>query len=136
MTLIEVVLAIIILAISSISIYTLQTNLFKGTFKVHNMLTRLTAMKNMFVESSKNKWHEAKTSHEVKLDAPDTTIVYNAISADKDANLKKFNHIVIEKITARWKSLFGKASNETLVALAFVPPQSNTAENKLRINNE
>jgi prepilin-type N-terminal cleavage/methylation domain-containing protein len=128
MTLIEVVLAIVILAISTISLFALQANLLRGTFKAHALIARITALQNMLVESSKHKWYEQEAGHEKKMEDPSITLVYKPQRADNASSLKQFPHMVIERVTGTWIGFSGKDAQRTVISLTFAPQPDDKVE--------
>lgn len=116
LTLIEVVLTILIVGISVTSILSLQGTLSRGVFSAHNMLERISYIKNMFVTADKDKLYTKDAPVEKKIEDPSLQISYSR----KKSPLKNFEHIIIEQVDAQWPSVLG-TRKESFITFRFEP---------------
>jgi prepilin-type N-terminal cleavage/methylation domain-containing protein len=118
-TLIEVMVAVLIMGVSVVTLMSLQGVLTRGVFSAHSVLERLPYIRNFFVEADKEGWYKNETVQKKSLEDPEMKLTYNTSRAKFKA-LMKFEHLRIEKVAAQWPSLFN-AKRETAAALRFFP---------------
>ena len=118
-TLLEAMLAVLIMGISITALLSLQGTLMRRTFSAHALFERVIAMRNYLTEADKSKFYNDQKKHEKKLEYPLTTITY--VSKKDIQALKKFPNMVLENVEAKWSGLTSKSNVIDLIALKFVP---------------
>jgi Tfp pilus assembly protein PilE len=115
LTLIEAMLAILIVGVSVTTLLSLQGVLSRGVFGAHGELLRLASITNLFVKADKDKLYSSEKSYTEKIEDPATTLTYTI------KPLKNFSHILVQKVEAQWTGILGKKRQEALVMLRFAP---------------
>ena len=125
LTLIEALIALLIISISIPIITGLQIRLLRNTSNSFNMLERITAVRNMFVQASQNKWFEKKEPVKKNID-PNLALEYKAESFNKF----RLKNLVKERINANWSNLLGANQDETYVSFSFWAKPEETKSGK------
>ena len=119
LSLIEVMLAVLILGISVTTLLSLQGILSRGVYTGHAFIIRIAHIRNYFVQADLDKLYEAEPPPKKVLIDPELTLTYRA---EKPASkgLKSYQNILIERVEASWPTVFGQR-NETFGMLRFAP---------------
>jgi prepilin-type N-terminal cleavage/methylation domain-containing protein len=104
-TLIEVIVALVILGLSVGTIFRFQGQLIRGTLNAHNLIERLPIIKNMFVQAAQEKWYDQDEPKTKKDDALSMTLVYSIKKVPETSALKAIENVRIEKVDAEWPGL-------------------------------
>lgn len=118
-TLIEVMLAIIVLGISVTTLYGLYSQLMRGIFSAHDIIERMIIMNNLLIQANKEKWYEKKEQAIKKIDDPASTINYVAEGVKKDF-CGYCENLFREEITIEWSDIFGNRE-ESFLTYQFIP---------------
>lgn len=119
LSLLEVMLAILIVGISVTSILSLQGVLSRVVFTAHAIVDRAPWIASFFVEADKDKLYQEEKEHKKTVEVPKLTMVYSAVKPTSKV-LKGYKHLMIDQIQAQWPTAFG-IHKETISMLRFVP---------------
>lgn len=122
LSLLEAMLAILIVGISVTSILTLQGVLSRGVFSAHALVDRIPYMKSMFAQADRDKFYEKQGPQEKKIEDPVTTLRYTVTTPSDAQKFKSYPHIVIEKVEAEWPSLV-RDQKEVFIMFRFYPKE-------------
>ncbi len=121
MTFIEVVLAIFIIGSLLSSLLLLQSNIVRAVWQFSSRANRILLLKNRLMQALLEQEKKEKESpKEKKVEEPKTTITYEQKKISKDSALKKFENIVIEKVSAQWQEWDTK-QKETMITFLYKP---------------
>lgn len=119
LSLIEVMLAVLIVGISVTTLLALQGKLSRGVFLAHGIVERIPFIMSYFVSAEKERLFEDQKAHKKDIQDPELAMTYSASKATS-RSLASFQHLVIEKIDASWPTVLGPR-NETFAVLRFAP---------------
>lgn len=125
LSILEVMLALLIIGVSVTALLTLQGKLSRGVFFAHALVDRIPFITSFFVFAAKDKLYLEKNSHKKVIDDPELTMTYTATKAT-DKALAPFKHIMVEKIDAQWQTIMGRRT-EQCAKLRFVPHREKKA---------
>lgn len=128
LSLLEVMLAVLIVGISVISILSLQGKLSRGVYTAHAVIDRLPFIKSFFAEASREGFYKRESGEKRVLDNPSLTLDY-AVGKPSSKTLKQYQNIVIEQVKAEWPLFLGKR-NETFGLVRFLPKASKKEASK------
>lgn len=121
-TLIEVLLALAIIALVLTPVFLTQINVYKGSTKAARMLARIFAAKTMLITSEFDLAPDARELRvEKKIDNPRTTLIYELKKVSEASALKKFKNLLNESVTMQWVDANGKKRQEKLVTFLYKP---------------
>lgn len=126
LTLIETVIAILIIGISVTALLGLQGALSRGVFASHMMVDRLMLIKNMFIKADKDKLYDKDKSYQEQIDYPPTKLTYNVQQVSNKPIFKNFPNVIIERVEAEWPGILNRQSKELLVMFRFKPKAKST----------
>lgn len=126
-TIIEAVLAILVLGASYGAIFALQTTLMRMIFNSDSIILRLMYIKNFFTKADIEKLY-LKQNLEEKIQEPELNLKYSTKQANSVKGLEQFNDTLIEKVEVNWTSRFGN-QKETFITFKF-NPRDNKSDNK------
>lgn len=127
-TLIEAVMAVLVLGISFTVIFAFQSNLLKRVFSTHDFVLRAIYIKNFFVNTDLENTYEKDINK--KIDDPALELNYTSKDVNTIKALEKFKNVLIEKSEFSWNSIFGKRK-EIFITFKFNPKeQENKSEKK------
>lgn len=118
LTLIETVLALLVIGISAITILSLQTVLSRGVFSSHAILERIYYINNLFVQADKEKLYDNEKPYEKKIDDPSLTLTYKTKKFGKIKSYS-FDNIIVEQVEAGWQDIFGMRK-ENIITFRFL----------------
>ena len=124
LSLLEVILAILIVGISVTSLLGLQGTLVRIVFSGHSLLERLGFIRSFFVIADKDNLFK-KTSQKKILEDPRLTMTYLR-KRPVSASLKRDTYLVVEQVDAEWQTPFG-LKRESLARHMFRPKKENSA---------
>jgi prepilin-type N-terminal cleavage/methylation domain-containing protein len=102
-SLIETIIALLILTVSMTALYKTQSELMMGTMFAHAYSERILAMKNYFVTADQNKWFNKQEPQKKELEEPSMTLTYKT-EKPKNAQLQPLAYLVMEKVSGSWPS--------------------------------
>lgn len=121
-TLIEVLLAMAIIALVLTPIFAIQLAVMRGNAKASQALSRIFLAKQFLVENEfQLKPDEQEKRIEKKIERPATTLIYELKRVPENSALKKFKNILIESVLMQWVDRQGKKHQERLVTLVHHP---------------
>lgn len=119
-TLIETIIAVLIIGTSITVLFGLQSLLIKGVFFSHNIVERMIYIKNIFVKAEKDELYKKKEPTIKKISDPEMTLTYQAQELKDKKEFERFRYIVQEQVKAVWGNIFTK-HQEIFVSFKFVP---------------
>lgn len=117
-SLIEVMIAVLMLAAAAASLMGLQGTLFRGISTGHSFIERLGFIRSFFVVTQKEKRFKSQEQESVHEDPP-FTLRFQA-KAPTSAGLAKQKHLVIQEVQAEWDDSFGTRV-ERFARVQFMP---------------
>jgi len=128
LSLIEVVLAILMIGISVITILSLQGTLTRGVFLSHAFIDRIAFIRSFFVEADRDKLFEDEKTHKKVIEVPQLSMTYKTIKPT-GKGLKGYKNLIIEQVEAEWPSPFGTKKETFNIVRSFptVEKKSTTA---------
>jgi len=105
LSLIEVIIAILILGIATTSLLGLQGVLIRGVFSSHALLDRIGFIRSFFVEANKYELFK-KGPLKIVLEDPLVTMSYTQ-KRPISKGLRGEDHLVVDQIDAEWPTAFG-----------------------------
>lgn len=128
LTIIETVIALLIIGISVPLITGLQIRLLRTTTNSFALLERITTVKNMFVQADLNNWFEKNEPVRKEFPEQNVTLEY------KNEGFNKFGlkNIKKETVTVKWRNLLGRNIDDKYISFFFfVKPQEAKGNNEL-----
>lgn len=125
-TLIEVMIATIIIGISITALFGLQSNLMRSIFSSHEVIQRLVIAKNMFVNADQEKYYESNETKVKKIDKPETTVEYSIDEPSEDI-ASKTQDIGEQQVQITWPAFFGR-NKLTFLSLKFISSAGQKSE--------
>lgn len=119
LSLLEVMLALLIIGISVTSILRLQAVLSRGVYASHAVIDRIPFIKSFFAEASREGFYKREKEEKRTIENPPLVLDYSVIKPSSKT-LKQFKNISIERIDAQWPLFLGKTS-ETYGLIRFIP---------------
>lgn len=118
LSLLEVMLAVLIIGVSVTTLLALQGKLSRGVFMAHALIDRIPYIAGFFVSAEKDRLYLERKSHTKKIEDPEVAMAYS-VSKPTQKSLAQFQHLLVEKIDAQWPTIMGTRS-ETFAQLRFV----------------
>lgn len=117
-TLIESVVALLIMSVAMASLFKTQGELVLGTSTIHGYVERLFLIKNYFIKARQNRWHKTTEIHKEVLDDPEVTLEYKT-QIPSQGIVQSLKNLVIERVDATWQ---GNRSTlkESLITFKFI----------------
>lgn len=122
-TLIETIIALVILGTVITTLFRFQGELLRGTFRWHATVSRISFMRNMFAMAQEEKWYTKNQTKEIKEGLRDTTLTYSFKKVSENGSLGKYKNLYTEQIQAQWSELTGTRT-DTLVGFKFYIPEA------------
>ncbi len=116
LSIIEVLLAVLIVGVSVTTLLSLQGVLSRGVYSAHALIIRLPFMRSYFVEADRDALYERTEPQKKTIEDPQTELTYSVSRKP----LKQFEHTVVEQVLAQWSMAFG-TRKETVTRVKFVP---------------
>ncbi len=126
-TLIEVVIAIALVAFVTVALLNLQGGLLKNTYRARDALRRIMLLVTFLHDQHKLILEGKEPVKEKSIDEPVTRFKYAAKRPAQGSPLGKIEDLVIEQVTAEWTDR-GQKRSEDLVYLRAKRPQSTGSE--------
>jgi prepilin-type N-terminal cleavage/methylation domain-containing protein len=121
-TLIEVLLAMAIIALVLTPIFSIQLAVMRGNSRASQALSRIFLAKQFLVENEfQLKPAEQEKKIEKKIEKPATTLIYALKRIPENSALKKFKDVLIESVLMQWVDRQGKKRQERLVTFVYQP---------------
>ncbi len=127
LSLLEAMIAILIVGISVTSLLSLQGVLSRAVFGAHGIIDRIPYIKSMFVQADRDKLYEKEGIQERKIEDPVTTLRYSVAAPTDAQKFKAYPHLVIEHVEAQWPGLLGD-QKETFTMFRFYPKEKERTE--------
>lgn len=118
-SLIEVVIAVLMLGIATTSLLGLQGALLRGVFSAHLVLDRLSFIGSYFTEIEKEQLIQKNVSHTKRIDDPSLSLTF-ALKKTTSSGLSSHVHLIVEQVDAEWPTPFG-VRKESFARLRFRP---------------
>lgn len=118
LSIVEVMLAILVIGITVTSLLSLQGVLSRGIFSAHAFVDRIGYIKGFFVEVDRDKAYEEEKPQKKNIDTPKLTMTYT-IGKPTGKALASYQMLEIEKIEAQYPTVFGNRT-ETFARFRFV----------------
>lgn len=118
-SLIEVIIALLILGISSTVIFTMQHSMSRGVIRAHNLLDGLFLTKNLLTKIDEQQLSYKKDIKE-EIKQPPTTLTYQSLKPTAESALAPLHNLVLEQTGAHWQTIEG-VQKITVVSLRFIP---------------
>lgn len=99
-SLIEVIIALAMISIIVITCLNVQSRIVTTTTRNTQLITRIAAIKELFITADQQQFIEKKSSHTISLAAPAPEITYSAKPVPKDSALSKIPQLFTETVTA------------------------------------
>lgn len=125
LSLLEVMLAVLIIGVSVTTLLALQGKLSRGVFMAHALIDRLPFIAGFFASAEKDKLYLEQKSHKKTIEEPELTMTYS-VSKPVSKSLANYKHLVVEKIDSQWPTVMG-IRTETLAQLKCVPRHEKSA---------
>ncbi|MBA3752207.1 hypothetical protein H0X06_05470 [Candidatus Dependentiae bacterium] len=119
LSLVEVLIAVLMLGISVTTLFSLQGVLSRGVFTAHALIDRIPYIRSFFVEIDRDQLFKRETVKSKTIEHPSLRMNYS-IGAVADKSLTALKQLRLEKIEAEWPTPFG-VKKETVARLRFVP---------------
>ena len=120
-SLIEAIIALLVLSILLGSIFTFQSQLIRGVFRAHGIIEHIPLIKNAFVAVERDKLYSKEGAVKIEDKEKDAEIIYQLSKISQESVLANIKNLKKETITARWPSLLTTAEIE-MVAFRFTLP--------------
>ncbi len=124
LSLVEVLIAVLMLGISVTTLLSLQGVISRGVFSVHATIDRIPYIRGFFIEADRDKLFKKDAPQTKKIENPDTRLRYSAETA-LPKSLSAYKQLRLERVEAEWSTGFG-TSKETFARLRFVPQAEGT----------
>lgn len=119
LSLLEVMVAVLIVGMSVTSLLILQGKLSRGVFTAHALIDRIPFIGSFFASADRDKLYLNKKQHKKMNDDPELTMTYS-VSKPTSKPLASFSHLMVEKIDAQWPTVIGNRT-ETFAQLRCIP---------------
>lgn len=119
LSLVEVLVAVLIVGISVTTILSLQGVLSRGVFSVHATINRMPFIRSLFAEADRDKLFKNDDSHVKTIEHPAVRLTYS-LEAKLPKSLSAFKQLKLEKVEADWSTGFGTCK-QVFTRLRFVP---------------
>jgi hypothetical protein len=116
---VEVMAAVLIMAVAATTLLGLQGVLVRGVFSAHSVIERLGFIQSYVVIAQKDRLYE-KTGPQTKvIEYPALTMVYQEKSLTAKS-LTKHTHLVVDQVDAEWPSPY-RSRRDTFALIKFRP---------------
>lgn len=123
LSIIEVLLAVLMVGVSVTTLLSLQGVLSRGVYSAHAFIIRLPFIRSYFVEADRDGLYERTEPQKKTIEDPEMELTYTVSRKP----LKQFEHTVVEQVAAQWSMAFG-ARKETVTRIKFVPGKERKKE--------
>lgn len=118
-SLVEVIIAVLMLSVATSSLLGLQGALLRGVFSAHLILDRLSFIGSYFVEVEKEQLLASGSTHKKRIEDPSLSMEFS-LKKVTAKGLSSHEHLVMEQIDAEWPTPFG-SRKESFARLQFRP---------------
>ncbi len=118
-SLLEVILAVLIVGVSVPVLLSLQGVLSRGVSTTHALIERIPYIRSYFVEADKEKLYESGRSYKKVIEDPSLTMTYSA-SKPTSRKLRDFENLLLERVEAQWTTILGTRTETFTKARFFV----------------
>ena len=125
LSILEVMLAVLMLGVSVTTILGLQAILSRGVYTAHAFVDRIGFITTFFTEAERDRFFQEEGAQKRQIDFPPLSMEYS-VSSSKAKSLKNFQKVIVEQIDAQWPTVFGQRK-ETFGMLRFVPGKKDEA---------
>lgn len=125
-SLIEAIIALLILAVLLGSIFTFQSQLIRGVFRAHDIIEQLPVIKNALIAAERDQLYTKDGEQKIDDKDSNTTIIYKSTKIPESSSLASIKNLKKETIVAQWPSLLTAGEIE-LVGFRFSLPSSGKA---------
>lgn len=119
LSLVEVLIAVLMLGIATTSLLSLQGVLVRGVFSAHALIDRLGFIRSFFVEVDKDRLFATGTPPKKVIEDPVLTMNYSQRKLASKA-LASHTYLVVEHIEAQWPTPLG-SRKDSFARLTFRP---------------
>ncbi len=120
-SLIEVIIALLIMGLSIGTIFRFQSQLMIGTMQSHGFFERLPTIKNMFARAQENTWYESPVPIVVKDEPTDTQLTYE-VKKLATGSLAALPNLMLEQVHAEWPGYLAPRTAELITFRFNLPP--------------
>jgi prepilin-type N-terminal cleavage/methylation domain-containing protein len=117
-SLIETLVALLIIGVVVGGLFKLQGQLYRGTFSAHALFERLPIMRNAFVRADQEEWYTKSKSKHYTDEGPQTNITYKFEKLSDKSTFKKIKNLYSEQVDMQWPELKGP-KKEIFVSYRF-----------------
>ena len=121
LSLVEVLIAVLMLGISVTTLLALQAALSRGVFSVHATIDRIPLIRNFFIEVDRDKLFKETAPQIKNIEQPQMRLTYSS-KATLPKSLSSYKQLYLEKVEAEWSTGFGTCK-ETFARIRFVPQE-------------
>jgi len=129
-SLIEAIVALLIIGVVVGSLFKLQGQLFRGTFTAHALYERIAVIRNAFVRADQEEWYTKSKTKEYKDEGPSTKITYSFAKVSEQSAFKKIKNLYSERIDAEWPELRGTHKDTFISFRFYIEPESQKSGEK------
>lgn len=119
LSILEVMLAILMVGISVTTLLSLQGILSRSVYTAHAFVDRIGYITSFLAEADRDKLFEEEKTQKKALEVPKLTMTYK-VAKPVGKGLKTIQNLIVEQIDAQWPTAFGERK-ETVGVLRFVP---------------
>ncbi len=116
-SLLEVLLAVLIVGVSVPVLLSLQGVLSRGVSTTHALIERIPYIRSYFVEADKEKLYEGEKFHKKVIEDPSLTMTYSAVKPTS-RKFRGFENLLLERVKAQWPTILGTRT-ETFTKVRF-----------------
>lgn len=122
MSLIEIIVALLIVSLVVVAAFKTQASLLRSTTKTVHQLQIIAAIKNYFIQATRDGFLDKDAPQETTIDFPALKLAYKATPAKDSSIFKNISGMVTEKITATWDE-FGRDQTMSMVRFSYKKPE-------------
>lgn len=120
-SLIEALIALVVLGILLGSIFSFQSQLIRGVFRAHAIVEHIPIIKNALVAVERDQLYAKEGVQKIENKESDATITYQISKIAESSSLASVKNLKKETITAQWPSLFTTGEIEFVSFRFFLP---------------
>lgn len=120
-TLVEVLIALVLISVVSIALLNLEGGLLQSTYRARNVLERILLLDTFLQQQHKDILEGKTPTKEQTVEDPPTKITYTTSAIAGGSALSKIENIVLETVQAQWTD-FGWQRTELLVNIRRKTP--------------
>ncbi len=120
LSLMEVLLAVLIIGISVTGILSFQGTLSRSIFRAHGLIERMSFILSYFTQGDREQYFKQDKKQTKELKDPVLTLTYS-VTKPTSKELKDYDHLKLETVEATWPGVFSAQMHQYTQA-RFVPP--------------